>query len=82
MRNLGWLVAVIVSTALLWNMRGYAEAVSYIESYQPEVVTEYVPIREVSIPGVYNAKELNEYCHYEWSVMQSKGWLPSQQKGV
>ena len=41
---------------------------------EPKIVQ--VAVNEVPIPMTYNAKELNEYCEYEWQTLKKEGWLP------
>ena len=57
--------------ALCWLVYSYGIAIGYIEELKanPLVITEHVAVNEVPIPQVYNAKELNDYCKYEWSAL-------------
>ncbi len=52
---------------LVWSIMGYAQAVEYIEVIVP------VAVSEVSIPDVYNAAELDDYCFADWAVRQNQG---------
>lgn len=56
---------------IFWLAYNYGVAVGYIDELKKNPEIKYVAIKEVDIPTVYDAKQLNDYCAFEWTALEA-----------
>lgn len=65
MKILASLIMLLVASNA-YALSNYYVAVKHIEHLNDNPKIVRVAVKEVDIPPVYNATQLNEYCQFEW----------------